>query len=344
MTFNMSDDLYKLRIAREAFRAPRPGVASGGAPAFVGVVTSTGADLGVGKFFAATPEALTGAEVEAGGCTLTDRPGSVLVYAVGPSPPMTGDHLICRSVDYRWVAERTGTTGSGCPVMITVQTYCGIPVPTAWVITNTDTGTAVATGSSSGTIYLPSGNYQVVATFDGPGYVEPPCPMVLYDAQGPCLPPTFEPSYTESFVVTCRGPTIRAHPDPGHADVLSACSRSSRPSRPTAAPTAPPGKSTIDPNCFRVPRRRWSSRPRTRSRPRPRSATRAASPRPGGPYYEVRVDGLQPGVEITIDFQICVYFSGFGGPFNPCDKQGQICKCFCGSITFTPDPCLPANC
>lgn len=109
----MSDDLYRLRIDRSNSRPIDRGTTSSASPAFVGKVTSTGTNLGAGKFARVTPQMLLGDEVEAGAGTKADQPGSQLVYILGPSAPATDDLLVCRFVDYRWVAERMTGGGSG---------------------------------------------------------------------------------------------------------------------------------------------------------------------------------------------------------------------------------------
>lgn len=85
-------------------RFPTPGSA-----VMVGqVVTAAPA---VGKFLRVNPVNVTGPEAEGGtGVTAAVTAVSVPVYLVGPGVPKTGDLLVCRFVDYRWVAERsTGT-------------------------------------------------------------------------------------------------------------------------------------------------------------------------------------------------------------------------------------------
>ena len=107
-----ADDLWRLRIARDAFRRPGSLLASSGSPAFVGKVTT--ASPMVGHFAAVTPTTVLGGEVAGGAATLTAKPGSVMVYLLGPAAPATGDYLVCRHVDHRWVAERmTGGSGTG---------------------------------------------------------------------------------------------------------------------------------------------------------------------------------------------------------------------------------------
>jgi hypothetical protein len=90
-------------------RVPSPGSA-----AMVGRVASASAEIAVGKFLLVNPVSVLGAEAEGGaGVTLADTTTTVPVYLVGPGLPQTGDLLVCRFVDFRWVAERKGATAPG---------------------------------------------------------------------------------------------------------------------------------------------------------------------------------------------------------------------------------------
>jgi hypothetical protein len=110
----MDDDLWRLRLRRDGFRIPDPWNAAGGSPAFLGKVTSTGTNLGVNKFFLANPVDATGAETESGAGTLTANASiSIPVLAIGPTAPATGDFVVCRHVNYRWVAEKQTVGGGG---------------------------------------------------------------------------------------------------------------------------------------------------------------------------------------------------------------------------------------
>ena len=79
-------------------------------PAFVGRVFAKGAIPTTTKvFFAVNPVAILGTEAESKPGVLTvDSSTTVLVYVLGTKAPVAGDHLICRFVGYRWVAERFG--------------------------------------------------------------------------------------------------------------------------------------------------------------------------------------------------------------------------------------------
>ena len=78
------------------------------------VVTASPA---VGKFLMMNPVSVLGAESEgAAGVITVNSSVKVPVYLVGPGVPQTGDLLVCRFVDYRWVTQRrtpTSHPGSG---------------------------------------------------------------------------------------------------------------------------------------------------------------------------------------------------------------------------------------
>ena len=76
----------------------------------VGQVVSVAAKIAVGDFLMVNPVSVFGAEAEGGsGVTTINGAVSVPVYLVGPGLPKTGDMLICRFIDHRWVAERKST-------------------------------------------------------------------------------------------------------------------------------------------------------------------------------------------------------------------------------------------
>jgi hypothetical protein len=98
------DDLWRSRLRVDASTPPDPGRARRGTPSFVGLVTSTGT-LAVGKFVTVAPVALLGTEADGSTGTSTAVGGSVIAYPVGPGAPTTGDLVVCRRVDYRWVFD-----------------------------------------------------------------------------------------------------------------------------------------------------------------------------------------------------------------------------------------------
>jgi hypothetical protein len=131
------DDLWRLRLRNDAFRTPWPSLASGGSPAFVGKVTT--ASPAVATFVLVNPVTVTGAEVEGGPGVLTADPDATIpVYLIGPGVPATGDDLVCRFVDYRWVAERvTGGTPDGGKVGVIPNCFC-TAIPATLAMTSAD--------------------------------------------------------------------------------------------------------------------------------------------------------------------------------------------------------------
>jgi hypothetical protein len=85
-----------------------------GTACMVGRVVTASPAIAVGEFLMVNPVSVVGAEVEGGaGGTVVDSSTAVPVYLVGPQPAQQGDLLICRSVQFRWVAERGGRSHSG---------------------------------------------------------------------------------------------------------------------------------------------------------------------------------------------------------------------------------------
>src|SRR4051812_34061924 len=106
------DDFARLRLKRAGLIVHEPERFGGGGPSFVGRVISTGSNISVGNFLMVQPSYVLGAEVEGGTGSLTSVPGDpVPVFLVGPGIPSTGDFLVCRHVDHRWTAERSGIKG-----------------------------------------------------------------------------------------------------------------------------------------------------------------------------------------------------------------------------------------
>jgi hypothetical protein len=115
------DDFERIRLTRAGLVWPEPDLMGGGVPAFVGQVTSSSSMIGVGKFLLVQPTFVMGKEAEGASANFAAIGSSrVPVYLVGPGLPSTGDYLVCKFVDNRWVAERTtpasvigtGTTGT----------------------------------------------------------------------------------------------------------------------------------------------------------------------------------------------------------------------------------------
>ena len=72
---------------------------------FLGKVTSTGT-LAAGKFWKVIPVIAFGREQEGQAATFTNLAKTILVYFLGPGPPVTGETYECRFVEQRWVAAR----------------------------------------------------------------------------------------------------------------------------------------------------------------------------------------------------------------------------------------------
>lgn len=128
MTPMSSLELDRIRERRYARRAATRRDADPGAPAMVGRVVSAGSNLAVGKFLLVKPVSVLGAECEGCAPTLTVGAASVPVLLLGPRVPATGDDLVCRFVDRRWVAEKGG--GSTPPTKVVIGSNCPCPVPT----------------------------------------------------------------------------------------------------------------------------------------------------------------------------------------------------------------------
>jgi hypothetical protein len=104
-------DLSRERLRRGDARAGWAPQAAPGSAAMVGQVT-TAAPV-VGKYILVHPVRVLGTESEgASGVTAVDTSVSVPVYLIGPGAPSTGELLVCRFVDYRWVTTRKGTTST----------------------------------------------------------------------------------------------------------------------------------------------------------------------------------------------------------------------------------------
>lgn len=154
------DEYAKLRLRRAGLVVPDPEREGGGRPAFVGRVTSTGSRIAVGSYLLVQPTFVLGDEVEGGaGLFTTEEENSVPVYLVGPGTPSTGDYLICRHVDYRWVAERS-RSGRGAAH----GTPCNIPssdLTLSWYYWQ------VHYGGTYGTTYTPAGPIATSLVYQG---------------------------------------------------------------------------------------------------------------------------------------------------------------------------------
>lgn len=114
---------------KERIRVGRP-ADNPGTAVMVGRVVTPSTAIAVGKFLTVTPLSVLGAEVEGGaGATTVDSSAAIAVYLVGPQPAQQGDLLVCRFVDFRWVADRGGSTVvvghnlTGCPCPVIPDTF-----------------------------------------------------------------------------------------------------------------------------------------------------------------------------------------------------------------------------
>jgi hypothetical protein len=188
----MYDDLEILRLRRSLPRPTPAPAGPGGSAAFVGVVTT--ASPAVGTFCLVTPVVLIGgAEAEGGAATLEadESAAAVPVYLLGPAAPATGDALVCRFVDYRWVAERTtGTAGcAGASLRVVILGCAGGDAPHQYpadiggfTVTvsrgGVVVGTATAAAAGAAIVSLPgAGTYDVDVS--APGFVAPPTRTVV---------------------------------------------------------------------------------------------------------------------------------------------------------------------
>lgn len=113
------DDLaaWYRQVAPREIRGKSEGPGEG---VMVGRVVTPTASIGVGKYLLVNPVSVYGAEAEGGpGALSVDSTAAIPVYLIGPKPAQQGDLLVCRFIQYRWVAERwskasTGHTLAGC--------------------------------------------------------------------------------------------------------------------------------------------------------------------------------------------------------------------------------------
>jgi hypothetical protein len=109
------------------------GLSPAGQPSFVGrVVADAKQPTAPGYYYLVNPVAVLGAESEGGSPTLVaDATITALVCVIGTKAPPSGDDLICRFVENRWVAERYGASSPPPPppppVTITGCTCTAIP-------------------------------------------------------------------------------------------------------------------------------------------------------------------------------------------------------------------------
>jgi hypothetical protein len=81
-----------------------PGSDDPGAVSFVGKTVAVGTyPTTAGRYFAVTPQDVTGAETEGGAGTVTGLSGTVLALHLGSTIPPAGTAVVVTRVDYRFV-------------------------------------------------------------------------------------------------------------------------------------------------------------------------------------------------------------------------------------------------
>jgi hypothetical protein len=132
------DQFKQIRQRRAGWVWPEADVIGGGVPAFVGQVTSSSSIIGVGDFLLVQPNSVLGQEAEGGSGVFTPFGSStVAVYLVGPAKALTGDYLVCKFVDNRWVAERFAPSGGGGGGVTIPSCFC-TSIPATLSMTSAD--------------------------------------------------------------------------------------------------------------------------------------------------------------------------------------------------------------
>ena len=131
------DSALRARQERDAIAVSRRsvGLSPAGQPSFVGrIFADAKQPIAPGYYYLVNPVAVLGAESEGGAPTLVvDATTTALVCVIGTKAPSSGDDLICRFVENRWVAERYGVSPPPPPppppppVTITGCTCTAIP-------------------------------------------------------------------------------------------------------------------------------------------------------------------------------------------------------------------------
>ena len=130
-------DFERLRFAQARNHRSDAEAGSDALPSFLGRVVSSGTNLKAGQFCKVVPSTVLGIEQEGGSGVFADStagsassatPATVFVYLLGSLPPKTGDFLVCRFVDHRWVAETSGAgSGPGLGGVIIPTCLCTVP-------------------------------------------------------------------------------------------------------------------------------------------------------------------------------------------------------------------------
>lgn len=125
-------DFDRLRAERLEYEPPRFDGGQDALPTFLGRVTSIQTSIKTGQFCKVVPATVLGPEREGGAGSFSD-PGtaagaaSVLVCLVGSFVPRTGDHVICRFVDHRWVTETSGGSIAHGTGIVLPSCFCAVP-------------------------------------------------------------------------------------------------------------------------------------------------------------------------------------------------------------------------
>ncbi len=130
-------DFERIRLQMAELVWPEPDLSGGGVPAFVGRVTSLASNIKVGSFLMVQPMMVLGPEIEGGSGDFTSVGSTrVPVYLLGPGVPSTGDDLVCKFVDNRWVAERSNGSGSGTGGIGTIPSCFCTAIPITLTMTS----------------------------------------------------------------------------------------------------------------------------------------------------------------------------------------------------------------
>ncbi|HWE38558.1 MAG TPA: hypothetical protein VG406_18450, partial [Isosphaeraceae bacterium] len=106
-------------------------------PAIIGqVYANPTVPAATGRFFSVRPAAIAGAEVEGQADAPTPDGGGFLVYVLGSRVPVAGDDLVCRWVDFRWVADSGPAAVGSPPVSIPGCACTSIPAVLSMISAN----------------------------------------------------------------------------------------------------------------------------------------------------------------------------------------------------------------
>ena len=125
-------DFERLRLSGSDLRQPVTLADGDALPSMLGRVVTIQANIKAGRFVRVVPSVVLGKEREGGVGIFADAGqgssvSSVLVYLLGSFVPATGDYLVCRFVNHRWVAESSaGNATSGSDVTLPTC-FCQVP-------------------------------------------------------------------------------------------------------------------------------------------------------------------------------------------------------------------------